>query len=100
MGLLIDGRWHDQGYDTSSSGGRFVRQESVFRSWVTPDGKPGPTTCKRDPTRVPATLSPPADFNQLFAVKHFPVKVGRTLTALAASTPPPCIPGQDPRCTP
>ncbi len=21
-------------------------------------------------------------------------------TALAASTPPPCIPGQDPRCTP
>src|SRR6185312_17078815 len=30
-------------YDTSSTGGRFVRQSSTFRNWVTPDGAPGPT---------------------------------------------------------
>ena len=43
MGLLIDGLWHDQWYDTSASGGRFVRRDSVFRNWVTADGTPGPT---------------------------------------------------------
>jgi putative glutathione S-transferase len=43
MGLLVDGVWHDQWYDTGATGGRFVRRESQFRSWVTPDGGPGPT---------------------------------------------------------
>ena len=43
MGLLIDGRWHDQWYDTTKSGGKFERNESVFRNWVTPDGSAGPT---------------------------------------------------------
>lgn len=43
MGLLIDGTWHDQWYDTKSSGGRFERQESAFRNWVTADGAPGPS---------------------------------------------------------
>ena len=43
MGLLINGVWHDQWYDTKSTGGRFVRQESAFRNWITPDGAPGPT---------------------------------------------------------
>lgn len=41
MGLIIDGKWHDQWYDTGSSKGEFVRQESRFRSWITPDGAPG-----------------------------------------------------------
>ena len=43
MGLLIDGVWHDQWSDTKKSGGRFVRSESQFRHWVTPDGAPGPS---------------------------------------------------------
>jgi putative glutathione S-transferase len=43
MGLLVDGQWTDRGYDTSSSGGRFVRRESAFRNWVMPDGAPGPS---------------------------------------------------------
>lgn len=30
-------------YDTGSTGGRFVRRESVFRNWVTADGSPGPS---------------------------------------------------------
>jgi putative glutathione S-transferase len=43
MGLLIDGVWHNQWYDTKDSGGRFIRVESQFRNWVTLDGSGGPT---------------------------------------------------------
>src|SRR5271167_4805864 len=43
MGLLVDGVWKDQWYETKSSGGEFLRGESVFRNWVTPDGSPGPS---------------------------------------------------------
>jgi len=34
MGLLIEGKWHDQWYDTKSTGGKFVRQESSFRDSI------------------------------------------------------------------
>jgi putative glutathione S-transferase len=37
MGLLIDGVWHDQWYDTKSTGGKFKRQDSAFRDWVSAD---------------------------------------------------------------
>lgn len=43
MGLLIDGNWHDEWYDTKKSGGRFERSASQFRNWVTRDGSPGPS---------------------------------------------------------
>lgn len=43
MGLLIDGKWADQWYETDSNKGEFKRQESLFRNWVTADGSPGPT---------------------------------------------------------
>ncbi len=43
MGLLIDGQWSDQWYDTASSEGRFVRSAAQFRNWVTQDGSAGPT---------------------------------------------------------
>ncbi len=43
MGLLVDGVWHDQGYDTAKTGGKFVRSTSAFRDWVTQDGSPGPS---------------------------------------------------------
>src|SRR3954467_3331152 len=42
MGLLVEGRWSDQWYDTGKTG-RFERKASAFRHWVTPDGRPGPT---------------------------------------------------------
>jgi putative glutathione S-transferase len=38
MGLLVDGVWHDQWYDTKHSGGRFERQASRFRNAVSADG--------------------------------------------------------------
>jgi glutathionyl-hydroquinone reductase len=43
MGLLVEGKWQDKWYDTKSSGGRFKRQESRFRNFVTADGAAGPT---------------------------------------------------------
>ena len=43
MGLLIDGQWHDQWYDTKSSNGEFVRTEAQYRHWITRDGSAGPT---------------------------------------------------------
>ena len=42
MGLLQNGQWVDQWYDTTSTGGEFKRQDSRFRDWITPDGSPGP----------------------------------------------------------
>ncbi len=43
MGLLQNGKWVDQWYETKSTGGRFQRTEAQFRNWVTKDGSPGPT---------------------------------------------------------
>ncbi|KAA0943467.1 glutathione S-transferase family protein [Pseudomonas sp. ANT_H14] len=42
MGLLIEGRWHDQWYE-SSADGAFQREQAQRRNWVTADGKAGPT---------------------------------------------------------
>lgn len=43
MGLLVEGRWQDKWYDTQSTGGKFVRQQSQFRNWITADGSAGPS---------------------------------------------------------
>ncbi|WP_425041082.1 glutathione S-transferase family protein [Primorskyibacter sp. S187A] len=43
MGLLVDGVWRDQWYDTKSSNGAFERSEAKFRNWITPDGRAGPS---------------------------------------------------------
>ncbi|RMT85437.1 glutathione S-transferase family protein [Pseudomonas viridiflava] len=42
MGLLVEGRWQDQWYE-SSKDGAFQRENAQRRSWVTADGKPGPS---------------------------------------------------------
>ncbi len=43
MGLLQEGKWVDQWYDTKASGGRFVRKMPHFRNWITADGSAGPS---------------------------------------------------------
>ena len=43
MGLLVDGQWQNQWYDTGKTGGRFVRSDAGFRNWVTADGSAGPS---------------------------------------------------------
>ena len=42
MGLLQNGQWVDQWYDTDSNQGEYRRQDSCFRHWVTPNGEAGP----------------------------------------------------------
>jgi putative glutathione S-transferase len=43
MGLLVDGKWVDQWYDTKASRGHFKRKPSQFRNWITADGSAGPS---------------------------------------------------------
>ncbi|MDT1061448.1 glutathione S-transferase family protein [Paracoccus sp. CPCC 101403] len=43
MGRLVDGIWHDEWYDTKTTGGRFQRTTTSWRNWITPDGGPGPS---------------------------------------------------------
>jgi putative glutathione S-transferase len=43
MGLVVEGKWQvDEAYLVDAKGG-FVRPQSKFRSWITPDGAPGPS---------------------------------------------------------
>lgn len=42
MGLLIEGHWHDQWYE-SSKDGAFQREQAQRRHWLTADGRPGPS---------------------------------------------------------
>jgi len=43
MGLLQDGKWVDQWYDTKETGGHFKRKDAYFRNWITADGSAGPS---------------------------------------------------------
>jgi putative glutathione S-transferase len=41
MGMLVEGVWRDE--HRPREDGRFVRAQTQFRSWITEDGRPGPT---------------------------------------------------------
>jgi putative glutathione S-transferase len=41
MGLLVEGKWKNEWYETKSTGGRFERKAPSFRHWVTKDGSAG-----------------------------------------------------------
>jgi glutathionyl-hydroquinone reductase len=43
--MLVNGRWTDEWHPVQKADekGRFVRQTSSFRNWITPDGTAGPT---------------------------------------------------------
>lgn len=43
--MLVNGVWQDnwQPVQAKDEAGRFIRQASPFRNWITPDGAPGPT---------------------------------------------------------
>ncbi|MEN6671219.1 glutathione S-transferase family protein [Psychrobacter sp. B38] len=45
MIVLINGEWTEdwQPVQKEDEAGRFIRQTSSFRHWITPDGQPGPT---------------------------------------------------------
>jgi len=43
--MLVNGQWYQDFHPVQAEDeeGGFVRQASVFRNWITPDGSPGPT---------------------------------------------------------
>ena len=43
MGILIKGEWYDHWYDTKYNNGEFIREDSQFLNWITPDGSRGPS---------------------------------------------------------
>ena len=66
MGQLVDGIWHDEWYDTESTGGRFQRSVTAHRNWVTPDGSPGPSlSCAVIVKRVDAQTRAKTAINEL-----------------------------------
>lgn len=34
MGLLVDGVWHDEWYNTEDNDGKFIREDAQFRDWI------------------------------------------------------------------
>ena len=44
MGVLVNGEWRVDGKFPADPGtGHFIRPDTSFRNWITPDGAPGPT---------------------------------------------------------
>jgi len=43
MSLLINGKLQSDWLEDETEAGEFVRKDSQFRHWITPDGSPGPT---------------------------------------------------------
>jgi putative glutathione S-transferase len=42
MGLLVEGVWRDEWYDTSASGGKFERPATSYRDWIEAGGRFSP----------------------------------------------------------
>jgi glutathionyl-hydroquinone reductase len=51
MGLLVDGKWVDQWYDTKANQGKFVRSESAFRNWIYPKNEYNPNNVSHFPAQ-------------------------------------------------
>jgi putative glutathione S-transferase len=43
MGFFVEGVWHEDTPANRHERGRFIRTPSVYRNWITPDGKAGPS---------------------------------------------------------
>ena len=43
MGQLVNGEWQTASVTAGNKDGKFVRSETGFRNWITPDGSPGPS---------------------------------------------------------
>lgn len=42
MGLVVKGAWKNEWYDTGSTDGEFVREDSQYRNWITPGENSNP----------------------------------------------------------
>ncbi len=43
MGFMLDGKWNNDDQIPTDARGHFIRADSRFRHWITPDGKAGPS---------------------------------------------------------
>ena len=43
MSLMVKGKLQDDWYEAETASGEFIRQDSQFRNWITPNGEPGPS---------------------------------------------------------
>jgi glutathionyl-hydroquinone reductase len=43
MGFMLDGKWNNDDQIPSDARGSFIRADSRFRHWITPDGSAGPS---------------------------------------------------------
>jgi putative glutathione S-transferase len=43
MGFLLNGAWTQEDALPAAADGAFIRKDSQFRHWITPDGSPGPS---------------------------------------------------------
>ena len=62
-GQLIDGKWETGVGPAHDTRGHFVRRDSSFRSWITPDGAAGPTgeaVSRRRPGAITSMSPTPA----------------------------------------
>ncbi len=59
MGLLVNGEWHTDWYDTSSTNGEFIRKDSQFRNWVTPANEGGKFPAAKDRYHLYVSLACP-----------------------------------------
>ena len=42
MGLLVEGVWRDEWYDTAATGGKFERPATSYRDWIEAGGRFSP----------------------------------------------------------
>jgi glutathionyl-hydroquinone reductase len=61
MGFMLDGQWNNDDQIPSDARGHFIRADSRFRHWITPDGSAGPSGdpgFKAEPGRYHLFVSP------------------------------------------
>ena len=61
MGFMLDGKWNNDDQIPSDARGHFIRADSRFRHWITPDGSAGPSGdqgFKAEPGRYHLFVSP------------------------------------------
>lgn len=56
MGLLVNGKWADEWYDTAATGGRFMRTRAQFRYWITAEALDPPVKTVSGPRRGVTTF--------------------------------------------
>lgn len=81
MGLLVNGEWHTDWYDTESTNGEFIRQDAQFRNWITPSSAQGQFPAARGRYHLYVSLACPWAHRTLIfrALKQLQDVIGVTI---------------------